>query len=79
LDIASRQFLLDHVRALCREHGLAVLWATHLIDEVGDDARVIVLHRGVVLAQGPVQQVMSARGASNMRDAFDRLTREDAP
>ncbi len=35
LDIASRQFLLDHVRRLCREEGLAALWATHLIDEVG--------------------------------------------
>ncbi|MBC7801819.1 MAG: ATP-binding cassette domain-containing protein, partial [Gemmatimonadaceae bacterium] len=33
LDMESRGFLLDHVRRLCREQGLAVLWATHLIDE----------------------------------------------
>ena len=32
LDIASRQFMLDHVRKLCREDGIAVLLATHLID-----------------------------------------------
>src|SRR6185503_447139 len=50
LDVAGRQFLLDHVRRLCRERGMAVLWATHLIDEVGDDARAVVLHRGRVLA-----------------------------
>src|ERR1700751_4561581 len=31
LDVAGRQFLLEHVRRLCRERGLAVLWATHLI------------------------------------------------
>src|SRR6516225_7325175 len=40
LDIASRQFMLDHVRRLCREQNIAALWATHLIDEVGEGARV---------------------------------------
>ena len=76
LDIASRQFLLDHVRMLCREEGLAVLWATHLIDEVDSAARVIVLHRGRKLAEGPVPEVMSRAGASSMREAFDNLTGE---
>jgi ABC-2 type transport system ATP-binding protein len=46
LDIASRQFMLDHTRQLCREEGIAALWATHLIDEVGDGAQVVVLHKG---------------------------------
>ena len=41
-----------HVRRLCAERGLAVLWATHLIDEAGDEARVVVLHQGRVLADG---------------------------
>lgn len=76
LDIASRQFLIDHVRRLCRDEGIAVLWATHLIDEVDETAQVIVLHRGRVLAQGAVSAVCSASGADTMRDAFDRLTRE---
>ena len=43
LDAASRAFLLEHVRGLCRDEGLAVLWATHLIDEAGEEARVVVL------------------------------------
>jgi ABC-2 type transport system ATP-binding protein len=75
LDIASRQFLLEHVRHLCREEGLGVLWATHLIDEVDAEGRVIVLHQGRVLAQGPVAEVTAAAGASSMRAAFDTLTR----
>ncbi len=75
LDIASRQFLLDHVRRLCREDGLAVLWATHLIDEVDPEGEVIVLHQGRILAQGPVGEVVQAAGASSMRAAFDALTR----
>ncbi len=75
LDIASRQFLLEHVRRLCREEGLGVLWATHLIDEVDPEGRVIVLHQGRVLAQGAVGEVVAAAGASSMRAAFDALTR----
>ncbi len=73
LDVAGRQFLLDHVRRLCRERGMAVLWATHLIDEVGDDARVVVLHRGRVRAEGPAREVSAASGTSSMRAAFDKL------
>ncbi len=79
LDIASRQFLLDHVRKLCREEGLAALWATHLIDEVDSEARVIVLHRGQILAEGPVPEVIRQANAASMRDAFDRLTAERKP
>jgi ABC-2 type transport system ATP-binding protein len=73
LDVAGRQFLLDHVRRLCRERGMAVLWATHLIDEVGDDARAVVLHRGRVLAEGPAREVIATSGTSSMRAAFDKL------
>src|SRR6516225_4084206 len=76
LDIASRQFLLDHVRRLCREEGLAALWATHLIDEVDADGKVIVLHRGRVLAQGVVAEVITAAGADSMKGAFDTLVQE---
>jgi ABC-2 type transport system ATP-binding protein len=75
LDIASRQFLLDHVRMLCRSEGLAVLWATHLIDEVDPEGQVIVLHQGRILAQGAVGEVIAAAGASSMRAAFDALTK----
>ena len=42
-----------HVRTLCAERGLGVLWATHLIDEADDESRVIVLHKGRVLARRP--------------------------
>jgi ABC-2 type transport system ATP-binding protein len=79
LDIASRQFLLDHVRMLCREEGLAVLWASHLIDEVDDAGQVIVLHRGKILAQGAVADVVREARADTMRGAFDALTREKGP
>jgi ABC-2 type transport system ATP-binding protein len=76
LDIASRQFMLDHVRRLCRDEGLAALWATHLIDEVGEGARVIVLHKGEVLADGAAAQLLGQRRASSMRAVFETLVQE---
>ena len=76
LDIASRQFMLDHVRRLCREEGIAALWATHLIDEVGEGARVVVLHKGEVLADGAAAQLIGQMRAPSMRAAFETLVQE---
>ena len=73
LDLESRRFLLQHVRGLCAERGLAVLWATHLIEEAGEEADVVVLHRGRVMAHGPARNVVAGAGASGLQDAFERL------
>jgi ABC-2 type transport system ATP-binding protein len=76
LDISSRQFLLDHVRRLCREKGLAALWATHLIDEAADGARVIVLHKGKVRADGGTAAILGETRAPSLRAAFEILVQE---
>jgi ABC-2 type transport system ATP-binding protein len=74
LDVASRSAILRHVRSLVHERGVAVLWATHLLDEVTDGDAVVVLHRGTVLAAGEVSEVVASAGAANMRSAFIALT-----
>ncbi len=53
-----------------------MLWATHLIDEVDAEGRVIVLHQGRILAQGAVAEVITAARAASMREAFAKLTQE---
>ncbi len=78
LDIESRRFLLAHVRDLCRQTGLGVLWATHLIDEVVPEARVIVLHHGQVLADGP-RTTITAAHQGDIGAAFATLTHEGQP
>ncbi len=60
LDPASRQQLLDTVRGLCREQGLAVLWATHLIEEVKTADRLLLLHQGTVRFDGAIGDFMAA-------------------
>jgi ABC-2 type transport system ATP-binding protein len=74
LDVTFRSAILRHVRLLVRERGVAVLWATHLLDEVAPDDAVVVLHRGEVLAAGDVADVVAASGVADLRSAFVALT-----
>ena len=74
LDVPTRQSIVDHVHALCRDQGIAVLWATHLIDEVATDDSVIVLHKGVIRGHGPLDRINRDAGGSDLGDTFRRLT-----
>jgi len=51
-----------------------VLWATHLCDEVADADRVIVLHRGKVLADTTPTQFIKSAGAATIEQAFLAIT-----
>jgi ABC-2 type transport system ATP-binding protein len=74
LDIRSRAEILADVRGLVRERGMAVLWATHLIDEVAADDLIVILHRGRVLRQGVARDVAAEAGADGLNEAFRRVT-----
>ncbi len=78
LDVPSRQAIVAHVHRLAREDGVAVLWATHLIDEVEETDAVVVLHQGRVRADGSRAEVLSAVGADDLGEAFNRLTAKEA-
>ena len=75
LDLPTRRRLIEHVHALCAQDGIAVLWATHLIEEIhAETDRVVVLHRGTVRASGAVTEVNRDLGAASVTESFDRLT-----
>jgi ABC-2 type transport system ATP-binding protein len=78
LDPASRRDLVDHVARLARTESLAILWATHIVSEVADADRVILLDRGRILADGPPGTLMTLAGAGSLEQAFLSLTRRDA-
>ncbi|BAL23929.1 ABC transporter ATP-binding protein [Azoarcus sp. KH32C] len=73
LDPASRRQLLDEVLAL-RDRGVAVLWATHLVDEAEAANRVIVLHQGRILAEGRPEALAQSAGTPTLAEAFLKLT-----
>ncbi len=74
LDIASKLAIITHVRALVRERGVAVLWATHLLDEVEPSDNVVILHEGKQVGAGNTADLVAATGAADLRSAFASLT-----
>ncbi|HIJ62618.1 MAG TPA: ATP-binding cassette domain-containing protein [Rhodospirillaceae bacterium] len=74
LDVPTRRQLVAEVHRLCREDGIAVLWTTHLVDELDPDQdRVVLLHRGRVRAAGSADEVLEATGAAALDRLFDAL------
>ena len=51
-----------------------MLWATHLVDEVADADRVIVLHHGKVLADTTPAKLKADAGTSTVEEAFLKMT-----
>jgi len=74
LDPASRSDLLKLLLTMRSERGVAILWATHLCEEVIDADRVIVLHRGKVLANTPPKALVASAGTSTIEEAFLAMT-----
>jgi ABC-2 type transport system ATP-binding protein len=74
LDVPSRQAIVEHVHRLANEHQLAVLWATHLIDEVYPDDRLLILHKGQIKAQGTQPQILASTQTESISAAFAILT-----
>ncbi|MGJ0514887.1 MAG: ABC transporter ATP-binding protein [Methylomicrobium sp.] len=77
LDVPSRTSIVDYVHSLAHTGNIAVLWASHLIDEIYPDDRLIVLHKGKIRGAGSVDEVLQTTGTSMIKDAFFRLTQGD--
>ncbi|MDC9728505.1 MAG: ABC transporter ATP-binding protein [Methyloprofundus sp.] len=74
LDIASRESIVKHVHQLCEHTGLAVLWATHLMDEVLDKDKIIMIHQGKIRAEGSRDDLMQQTSTELLSEAFFSLT-----
>ena len=75
VDIESRKLIVKHVKNLCAEKKIAVLWATHLIDEVDPEGNLIILHKGKVLANDTVKNILKNKKIKNVSNAFDYFTK----
>ncbi len=76
LDMPSRQGIVEHVHALVKDKHLAVLWATHLVDEIYPDDHVIVMHQGKIKLKGGVADVLQKTQCDSIQQAFNKLTQE---
>lgn len=78
LDIPTRNELIHYIHSLPETQGCAVLWATHLIDEIRDDDRVLMLHQGRVHSDGPARQTCLDAGASDLSDLMHQVMHKEA-
>jgi ABC-2 type transport system ATP-binding protein len=62
LDPKSRRDLLHTVWGQVKHHGCSVLWATHWVEEASQASRMIVLHRGQIIADGTPAQIATEWG-----------------
>lgn len=74
LDVATRRAITDHVHDLA-DDGLAVLWATHLVDEVRNEDPAVILHGGKMLDCGTANSI---RGDKPLPDVYLAMTAEPA-
>jgi ABC-2 type transport system ATP-binding protein len=74
LDPKSRRELRLGVLADVRARASSVLWATHLVEEAEAADRVLVLHKGKLLADGTPADVATALGGGTLEEAFIRAT-----
>ena len=74
LDPQSRRDLLAALRSDVASRGSCVLWATHLVEEAVGADRVLVLHRGRLLADGTPAAVTVALGAATLEAGFIACT-----
>ena len=78
LDIRSRREILDTVLRLKRERQLAILWATHLVDEAEECDRVLVMLRGKVVKSGTPDDLRRDLGTKTLGEAFLKLTDDES-
>jgi ABC-2 type transport system ATP-binding protein len=78
LDVPSRKNIVDYVHRLAAEEKIAVLWASHLMDEIHANDHLIVLHKGQIKANGTVDEVLKQTDVATINEAFSRLTQGQA-
>lgn len=66
LDIPSRQGIVEYVHQLVSDEKIAVLWASHLVDEIYADDKLIVLSQGKIKAKGSVKEVLTETKSDNL-------------
>ncbi len=75
LDPQSRRDLLAGLHLEVTQRGVTVLWATHLVAEAEGADRVLVLHKGSLIADGTPAAVTAALGGPTLEAAFIAATK----
>jgi len=70
LDVISGQFIVESIRRQ-RDAGRGVLFSTHVMSEAEYLCdRLLLIHRGHVIDEGALEDLLSRSGCRNLTDAF---------
>jgi ABC-2 type transport system ATP-binding protein len=78
LDAPSRRALVRDIRDLATSAEVAILWATHLVDEIDGADRVIILNSGKIVADDTPAGLLGMTEMSDLTDAYAALTSSEA-
>jgi ABC-2 type transport system ATP-binding protein len=73
LDIPTRQSLVTFLHEVAVREDIAILWATHLIDEISVEDDLVVLADGQVKAAGSVKAVLQRLGVRSLEAAYTQV------
>jgi ABC-2 type transport system ATP-binding protein len=74
LDPVTREMLVQHMQIVRREHGTSILWATHLVEELENADRIILLVAGEIVHTGTPAEIMASSGTDNLTAAYISIT-----
>lgn len=75
LDATARLALVKNLRSIVETQGMSILWATHLVDEVAEADRIVLLMGGKVACEGTPDALIAQSGASDLTGAYVALTK----
>ncbi|MHB8632914.1 MAG: ABC transporter ATP-binding protein [Thermoplasmatota archaeon] len=75
VDPALRKTFWEFFHSLQKE-GVTVVITTHYMDEAKNCSRVGLMHRGHLIAEGAPAELVASAGASDLEEAFLRLSQE---
>lgn len=76
VDPVARDSFWRLLVGLSREQGVTIFVSTHFMNEAERCDRISLMHAGRVLAIGKPEEIVGAKGAANLNDAFISYLRE---
>ena len=79
LDSLSRAALVQDIHNLAKVDGVSILWATHLVDEVAQADRVILLQSGGIVADTTPEGMCAMANTDDLTAAYATLVKSGVP
>ena len=76
LDIPTRSELINYLHDLPKRHNCALLWATHLVDEIEATDRVLILHEGRIHRDGLAADLIAASESDDLAGVMHEVMQD---